>query len=377
MLVVLGLSAVVFAAIPRNGRAASVPAPETSEVLAELESQGGADQPQAPRAAARSPSPEPQSPAPQGSRSQPASTPVASTRSYREVAPNDAQSVSSFKPIAGSGSISQQSPQSSLPAPATGPWSVAIVGSPPADLMLSLIGAFRSKGMEVFPADSAVKADAVLALSSAAGGAAWYCESPRSGSSAWASSLLNALPSSSDQEAPPGFDCGALQGGWPRTPAALLQVPPSVTPASLAKSLAESVSTYFGRNGASLRRGRAAARLLWPATGAITSPYGPAHPLGIDIGQWEGPIRAATDGTVYFAGGDPCCSYGRFVVIDSPDGIRTLYGHLDSLAVKTGQKVKAGQTLGQVGCTGTCFGTHLHFEVIDRGLREDPMAYLP
>jgi murein DD-endopeptidase MepM/ murein hydrolase activator NlpD len=65
------------------------------------------------------------------------------------------------------------------------------------------------------------------------------------------------------------------------------------------------------------------------------------------------------------------------VVIDSPDGVRTLYGHLDSIAVKRGDRVKAGQVLGEVGCTGTCFGTHLHFEVIDGGVREDPLAYLP
>ena len=81
-------------------------------------------------------------------------------------------------------------------------------------------------------------------------------------------------------------------------------------------------------------------------------------------------------GTVVFAGGNPCCSYGLYVVIDSPDGVRTLYGHLSTLAVRRGQKVKQGQTW-QVGNTGTSTGTHLHFEVIDRGARQDPLRYLP
>jgi murein DD-endopeptidase MepM/ murein hydrolase activator NlpD len=121
----------------------------------------------------------------------------------------------------------------------------------------------------------------------------------------------------------------------------------------------------------------ASARLLWPAQGDITSDFGPAHPLGIDIGQFEGPIRAASDGVVFFAGGTPCCSYGRFVVIDGADGIRTLYAHLDSLAVKTGDRVKAGQSLGEVGCTGACSGPHLHFEVYDGGVRRNPLLYLP
>ncbi|HXH21149.1 MAG TPA: M23 family metallopeptidase, partial [Dehalococcoidia bacterium] len=114
-----------------------------------------------------------------------------------------------------------------------------------------------------------------------------------------------------------------------------------------------------------------------PASGEITSHYGPGHPLGIDIAQASGPIRAATDGVVFFAGGSPCCSYGRFVVIDGPDGIRTLYAHFESIAVKTGERVKAGQVIGEIGCSGTCSGPHLHFEVFDRGVRRNPLLYLP
>jgi murein DD-endopeptidase MepM/ murein hydrolase activator NlpD len=111
--------------------------------------------------------------------------------------------------------------------------------------------------------------------------------------------------------------------------------------------------------------------------GPITSYFGPDHPLGIDVGQSEGALVAATDGVVLFAGGDPCCSYGLYAVVGSPEGIITLYAHLESISVTQGQRVRQGQPLGVVGCTGHCFGTHLHFEVIEDGMRRDPLSYLP
>jgi murein DD-endopeptidase MepM/ murein hydrolase activator NlpD len=86
---------------------------------------------------------------------------------------------------------------------------------------------------------------------------------------------------------------------------------------------------------------------------------------------------AATSGTVVFSGGDPCCSYGYHVIIMSPDGIETVYGHFSSLAVSTGQTVSQGDILGISGCTGYCTGNHLHFEVIDNGVRVNPLDYLP
>jgi murein DD-endopeptidase MepM/ murein hydrolase activator NlpD len=87
-------------------------------------------------------------------------------------------------------------------------------------------------------------------------------------------------------------------------------------------------------------------------------------------------IVAATDGIVRFASGDACCSYGIFVMIESGDGLTTLYAHFNSLLVTEGERVRQGQPLGEVGCTGTCFGTHLHFEVWRDGVRQNPMEYL-
>lgn len=122
------------------------------------------------------------------------------------------------------------------------------------------------------------------------------------------------------------------------------------------------------------------AGLIWPVVGPISSYYGPSHPLGIDIDLFSNPnaaIAAATGGVVTFAGGNAGYSYGLYVVIVSPSGIETLYAHFSSISVVQGQEVVQGQILGYGGCTGYCTGNHLHFEVIDNGVRQNPLNYLP
>jgi murein DD-endopeptidase MepM/ murein hydrolase activator NlpD len=129
------------------------------------------------------------------------------------------------------------------------------------------------------------------------------------------------------------------------------------------------------RGGASSAEG-----LIWPVVGPISSPYGPSHPLGIDVDGYNlvgAPIGAATSGTVIFAGGNACCSYGLYVVVLSPSGIETLYAHLSSISVVQGQTVEQGEQLGVIGSTGYSTGVHLHFEVIDNGVRQNPVNYLP
>jgi murein DD-endopeptidase MepM/ murein hydrolase activator NlpD len=119
---------------------------------------------------------------------------------------------------------------------------------------------------------------------------------------------------------------------------------------------------------------------VWPVYGPISSYMDYSHPLGIDIDLYNNPgapIVAATSGTVTFAGGNSCCSYGYHVIIVSPDGIETLYAHFSGFAVSSGQTVNQGQVIGYGGCTGYCTGNHLHFEVFDNGVRVDPLAYLP
>jgi murein DD-endopeptidase MepM/ murein hydrolase activator NlpD len=118
---------------------------------------------------------------------------------------------------------------------------------------------------------------------------------------------------------------------------------------------------------------------IWPVRGPITSYFGPSHPLGIDIGLGvtTPPVVAAAAGTVTFAGGNPCCSYGFYVVVDHGGGVTTLYAHFSSIAVSRGQRVAQGQVLGNAGRTGYATGNHLHFEVRVNGAVQNPLAYLP
>jgi murein DD-endopeptidase MepM/ murein hydrolase activator NlpD len=121
------------------------------------------------------------------------------------------------------------------------------------------------------------------------------------------------------------------------------------------------------------------AGLIWPVDGPITSPFGwrwgRMH-QGIDIGVGYGtPIHAAAGGTVIYCGWEE--GYGNFVVIDHGGNLATAYGHQSSIAVTCGQQVNQGDVIGYVGCTGHCFGPHLHFEVRVDGNPVDPLGYLP
>lgn len=117
---------------------------------------------------------------------------------------------------------------------------------------------------------------------------------------------------------------------------------------------------------------------IWPTKDSITSYFGPSHPLGIDIRAPVGtPIKAAADGTVIFVGGTRCCSYGLYVEVQHDGGFTTLYAHLASFAVASGDEVTAGTVLGFAGLTGRTTGPHLHFEIELDGVRRNPMIYLP
>ncbi len=88
------------------------------------------------------------------------------------------------------------------------------------------------------------------------------------------------------------------------------------------------------------------------------------------------PVLAAANGTVYYAGDDRTRQfgpqfnyYGNLVIIEHPfttaqgQSVYTLYGHLSSLDVQTGQQVSVGDRVGAVGAEGVALGSHLHFEV--------------
>jgi murein DD-endopeptidase MepM/ murein hydrolase activator NlpD len=117
--------------------------------------------------------------------------------------------------------------------------------------------------------------------------------------------------------------------------------------------------------------------LIWPVGGPVVSGYGMRWGRmhnGIDIGAGYGaPIVASASGTVIFAGW--MGGYGNFVIVDHGGGLSTAYAHQSSISVGGGT-VSQGQVLGYVGCTGHCFGPHLHFEVRVNGSAVDPLGYL-
>jgi murein DD-endopeptidase MepM/ murein hydrolase activator NlpD len=159
-----------------------------------------------------------------------------------------------------------------------------------------------------------------------------------------------------------GLDPGLLQIGQelvipPRSKAATTQLP-------AAKDV--DVSAFAGK-------------FSWPVLAPISSYFGSrwgkVHE-GIDLAANMGdPIKASRDGQVLIAGTVP--GYGYTVVLQHPDGTRTLYAHASQLKVRSSQKVHQGDVIALVGSTGHSTGPHLHFEIIINNRQQDPLIYLP
>jgi virulence factor Mce-like protein len=119
--------------------------------------------------------------------------------------------------------------------------------------------------------------------------------------------------------------------------------------------------------------------LMWPIQGPIASPFGERDGRmhdGIDIDATTGdPVRAAAAGRVVQAG--YYNGYGNSILVDHGDGMTTMYAHLSALGVTVGEEIEQGYVIGLVGCTGSCTGDHLHFEVRLGGTPVDPLLYLP
>lgn len=151
------------------------------------------------------------------------------------------------------------------------------------------------------------------------------------------------------------------------------------TPLRLSSSMRRTPGQRTGSS-STIARGSFAARVL-PLRGAgISSGFGwRRHPIsggfkfhaGIDLAAPTGtPIVATAAGVV--ASADWYGGYGLCVTVDHLNGYLTLYGHMSQIAVSAGQQVQPGQSLGQVGSTGSTTGPHLHYE-----LRRDGYAVNP
>ncbi|HEY6962329.1 MAG TPA: M23 family metallopeptidase [Gaiellaceae bacterium] len=116
---------------------------------------------------------------------------------------------------------------------------------------------------------------------------------------------------------------------------------------------------------------------VWPANGTITSPFGRDgarwHP-GIDIGTLRSlAVRDAIPGRVVKVGRQRGFDgYGNIVLVRS-GRYQELYAHLAAWRVRVGQRLRPGQRIATAGCTGLCFGTHLHFEVRRAGKPVSPL----
>jgi len=121
-------------------------------------------------------------------------------------------------------------------------------------------------------------------------------------------------------------------------------------------------------------------QLIWPVNGPVVSGFGMRWGRmhqGIDIAVSAGtPIRAADAGTVVLVQSEAGSGgYGNFTCLDHGGGLQTCYAHQSSFAVTSGS-VSQGDVIGYVGCTGHCYGDHLHFEVRIAGSPTDPLGYL-
>lgn len=115
---------------------------------------------------------------------------------------------------------------------------------------------------------------------------------------------------------------------------------------------------------------------VWPASGVISQGYRWYH-RAIDIANKSlPPVLAADSGKVIASGWPAGSGYGNRVIIDHGNGYQTLYGHLLRIYVESGQTVKKGDQIGQMGSTGRSTGPHLHFEVRKGGVLFDPLGFL-
>lgn len=121
--------------------------------------------------------------------------------------------------------------------------------------------------------------------------------------------------------------------------------------------------------------------LIWPVKNPrVSQPFAPpSNPKhdGIDLrGSLNTPIYAAHSGRVVYVG-RKYSGYGKMILLAGPNGLATLYAHLNSYVVKKGQIIQAGQVIGAMGRTGRASGVHLHFEVLLNKIPVNPLVRLP
>jgi len=120
---------------------------------------------------------------------------------------------------------------------------------------------------------------------------------------------------------------------------------------------------------------------LWPVgAGRVLSPFGASRRThrhsGLDIAGRSGqPVIAARDGRVVYSGAG-MRGYGKTIILDHGEGLRSLYAHNSALLVRVGQRVDGGQSIAKLGRTGNATTHHCHFEIRRNDVPVDPLLYI-
>ncbi len=115
---------------------------------------------------------------------------------------------------------------------------------------------------------------------------------------------------------------------------------------------------------------------IWPATGAVVTPFDEANNKGVSIaGKIGDPVVAAADGRVVYAGAG-LRGYGNLIILKHNNTYLTAYAHNQALLVREDQAVRQGQKIAEMGSSDTD-RVKLHFEVRRLGKPVDPIGYLP
>lgn len=148
--------------------------------------------------------------------------------------------------------------------------------------------------------------------------------------------------------------------------------PPAPAPLGAASGVGTGTTDTAAAAAAALR----GLRLGWPTEGRITQSYSGFHPA-LDIAAPLGNgVFAIDSGTVIVAAAGWNGGYGTVIDIDHGNGFVSRYAHLNQMYVSKGDWVAKGQALGTIGLTGITTGPHVHFELLFRGVRVNPMTYL-
>jgi murein DD-endopeptidase MepM/ murein hydrolase activator NlpD len=145
------------------------------------------------------------------------------------------------------------------------------------------------------------------------------------------------------------------------------------------REAASGTSTDARSRARSAARQQSSLSFAWPVRGRLSSSFGRrggrSHD-GIDIAAKKGTsIFAAEAGRVIHSG--RMGGYGKVVIVKHAGSYRSIYAHASRLMVRKGEFVERGQKIAEVGSTGRSTGPHVHFEIRQKEIAQNPVALLP